>query len=174
MSQSTYSETFPDLVRAYAEQGATDREIAEMLEVSERTLYRWKHAHPGLAEALTVGKDVADRRVEQSLYRKATGYSYDAVKIMQYEGKPVIVPYVEHIAPDTTAMIFWLKNRRPDLWREKSEVDVNMGEDLAARLAAARARVREHNDELYRLGKHPLQLAEAARIAQEAGEQKPE
>jgi len=59
---------------------------------------------------------VADR-----LFLRARGYSHEAVKVMSRGGKeePVMVPYVEHYPPDTTACIFWLKNRRPDLWREK-------------------------------------------------------
>jgi hypothetical protein len=57
--------------------------------------------------------------VEQSLYRRAVGYSYDAVRIMGYAGEYTHVPYVEHLPPDTTACIFWLKNRRRDLWRDR-------------------------------------------------------
>jgi hypothetical protein len=90
-----------------------------------------------------VGKATADARVEQSLYRRALGYSHDAVKIFMPAGAvaPVIAPYVEHYAPDTTAAIFWLKNRRPDECRDKTDVAVSVDESLAAMIAAGRARV---------------------------------
>lgn len=101
--------------------GATDRDIADFFEISEATLYRWKLAHPAFCEALKVGKEPADDRVEQSLYRKATGYSFDTVKIFQFNGTPVVVDYVEHVPPSDTACIFWLKNRRPERWRDKPE-----------------------------------------------------
>jgi len=124
--------------------GATDREIADFFEVTESTLYLWKNTHPEFSEALKTGKGPADNRVEQSLYRRATGYTYDAEKIFQYEGTPVRVDYVEHVAPDVTACIFWLKNRRPEEWREKSEVDLNVT-DLAA--AIEEGRKRAHGDQ---------------------------
>src|SRR5690554_3019152 len=114
-------------VRLAAEHGATDREIAELINVSERTLYRMKHRNEELAEVLKVGKAIADDRVEQSLYRRATGYSFDTVKVFMPAGhiKPVIVPIVEHVPPDTTAAIFWLKNRRKEDWRDKQELEVS-------------------------------------------------
>lgn len=101
--------------------GATDREIAEFFDIDERTLNRWKHDNEAFCQALKVGKAQSDARVEQSLYRKALGYSYDAVKIFMPSGaeKPVYATYVEHVPPDTTACIFWLKNRRPEDWRDK-------------------------------------------------------
>jgi hypothetical protein len=103
--------------------GATDRDAAEFFGVNEATLNRWKLSHPEFCASLKVGKAAADDRVEQSLYRKATGYSFDAEKIFQYEGLPVRVAYVEHIPPSDTACIFWLKNRRPDQWRDKPDGD---------------------------------------------------
>lgn len=112
--------------------GATDRDVADFFEVSEATLNRWKQSHPDFCESLKIGKGPADDRVEQSLYRKATGYSFDAEKIFQYEGTPVRVSYVEHIPPSDTACIFWLKNRRPEQWRDKPEGDSK--DDLMALL----------------------------------------
>ncbi len=112
--------------------GATDREIAEILGVSERTLNYWKKDHAELVAALSVGKEAADARVEQSLYRRALGYSHDAMKFHLVDGEVVETPYTEHYAPDTTAAIFWLKNRKPDDWREKSEVAHSLSEDMAA------------------------------------------
>jgi hypothetical protein len=116
---SKFDPAFIEQGRKLAELGATDREVAEFFDISESTLYLWKHQHKGFSEALKVGKETADNRVEQSLYRRAVGYKHDAVHIAQFQGQPVIVPYVEHHAPDTTACIFWLKNRKPKEWRDK-------------------------------------------------------
>ena len=132
-----------ETARAMSFGGATDREVAEYLGVDESTVHRWKHEHPEFAAALTIGKAAADRRVEHSLYRKAVGYSFDAIKFHAHEGKVTETPYVEHVPPSDTAAIFWLKNRMPEQYREKSEVDVNMNYDLAAEIAKRRARVAE-------------------------------
>jgi hypothetical protein len=104
--------------------GATDEELADYFEVSARTIYRWKAEFPDFCQALKTGKEVADERVERSLYHRAVGYSHEAVKIFMPAGakEPVYASYTEHVPPDTTAAIFWLKNRRGEAWRDKSEV----------------------------------------------------
>lgn len=114
---------FVGIAKKACELGATDRDIAEMLGVSERTISYWRVSRAEFAEALALGKEKADSRVEQSLYRRAVGYTFDAVKIFMPAGAadPVHAPYAEHVAPDTTACIFWLKNRRPAEWRDKRE-----------------------------------------------------
>lgn len=104
--------------------GATDMELADFFDVNVRTIYRWKHEHEEFCQALNKGKDKADERVISSLYQKAVGYEQEAVKIFMPGGatEPVYAPYREKIAPDTTAAIFWLKNRKPAEWRDKQEV----------------------------------------------------
>lgn len=101
--------------------GATDRDIADFFEVSESTLNNWKLKHPALLESLKRSKDEADALVEQSLFRKATGYTHASEKVFQFQGEIVRADTVEHYAPDTTAMIFWLKNRQPDRWRDRRD-----------------------------------------------------
>lgn len=137
---TAYKPDFCEQARKLAELGATDREIAEFFNVNERTLYRWVHEYPEFCQALKVGKDVADDRVERSLYRRAIGYSHDAVKIMQFQGEEIVVPYVEHAPPDVTACIFWLKNRRKAEWRDKVEHEHSVDEGLAEALRLARER----------------------------------
>lgn len=107
--------------------GATDAEIAEFFDVDVRTIYRWKNTHEAFCQALSIGKDEADERVVRSLYHKAIGYEQDAVKIFMPAGaaEPVYAPYVEKVAPDTTAAIFWLKNRRPAEWRDRAALEVS-------------------------------------------------
>jgi hypothetical protein len=114
--------------------GATDREMADFFEVSEQTFNTWKLTHPDFLESLKLGKDASDDRVEQSLYRKALGYSFDSEKIFHYQGQVVRTACVEHVPPDTTACIFWLKNRRHEQWRDKPD---GMGDDnLADKIGA--------------------------------------
>lgn len=116
---SSYKPEYAAQAEKLCRLGATDIEIADFFEVATSTLYRWKSLHSEFSEALKAGKEASDARVERSLYAKATGYTYDAVKIMQYEGEVIEAPYREHVAPDTAAAIFWLKNRRPAEWRDK-------------------------------------------------------
>lgn len=120
---SSYQKGFASQARKICELGATDQEIADFFEVDVRTIYRWKHDHDEFCQALKAGKDIADERVERSLYQKAIGYEQDEVKIfMPAQAKaPVYAPYRAKIAPDTTAAIFWLKNRRSQDWRDKVE-----------------------------------------------------
>lgn len=109
--------------------GATDADIARAFSVSEKTIATWKHRQPDFLQSLKRGKDEADAQVAKSLYRRALGYSHKAVKIIAVargnnQGSVVEeVPYVEKYPPDTTAAIFWLKNRRPELWRDKHDVE---------------------------------------------------
>lgn len=120
---SSFKPEYSEQARKLCLLGATDAELADFFEVSVRTVLRWKAEHEEFCQALKAGKDVADARVERSLYQRAVGYSHDAVKIFLPRGatEPVYAAYVEHCPPDTTAAIFWLKNRQPDQWRDKQE-----------------------------------------------------
>ena len=119
---SKFKPEFVDQVRKLCQLGATDKEIAEFFDVSERTINTWKLESDEFLQALKSGKESSDARVERSLHHRAVGYSYPAVKIFQFQGAPVEVPYVEHVPPDTTACIFWLKNRKQAEWRDKQEL----------------------------------------------------
>lgn len=115
--------------------GATDVEVAKVLGVSVRTLRRWVAEREDLRHALKLAKGVADERVVNSLYHRAIGYTHRAVKIFQDKGVPVIVPYENHVPPDTTACIFWLKNRDRANWRDMQ--DLNVKNATLAELVAA-------------------------------------
>jgi hypothetical protein len=120
---------------AYAKQaaklcdfGATDDELADFFDVHRATIYRWKHEHPEFCDAVKTGKDVADERVERSLYQKATGYNVTEeqavkLKVDKYKEEVEVVQVEKHVPADTTAAIFWLKNRRKDDWRDRKEVE---------------------------------------------------
>jgi transposase-like protein len=126
---SAYRPEFTKQAYHLALLGATDADIARALGVSDTTIDNWKRQHPEFLGSLKAGKDQADANVAKSLYRRALGYSHPAVKIITVArggnaGSDVEeVPYTERYAPDTTAAIFWLKNRRPDLWRDKHDLE---------------------------------------------------
>ena len=136
---SSFKPAFVEQGRKLAELGATDREIADFFGVAERTIHRWQHDFPEFCQALKVGKDAADDRVEKSLYRRAVGYSHDAVKIMQFQGQEIMVPYEEHHAPDVTACIFWLKNRRREQWRDRQDMEHSGSVTIERRVFPAEA-----------------------------------
>lgn len=117
---SSYREEYAKQALKLCRLGAKDKELADFFGVSEQTINAWKEAHPAFLESLKKGKARSDAEVAQSLFHRARGYSHEAVKIFNDSGSPLIVPYTEHYPPDTTAAIFWLKNRRPDLWRDVS------------------------------------------------------
>lgn len=131
---SVYKEEFSKQAEKLALIGATDSEIADFFEVDVRTIYRWKHVHDDFCQALKIGKDVCDDRIERSLYQKASGYEFTEqqafkVKVGKDQEEIEIVDVERHQPADTTAAIFWLKNRRPDDWRDKKEIDNNLKAD---------------------------------------------
>ena len=124
---SSYREEFARQGQMLCEMGATDQEIADFFEVDVRTIYRWKHDHEDFCQALKVGKDIADDRVERSLYQRAIGYEQDEVKIFMPANAPgpVYAPFRAKVAPDVTAAIFWLKNRRRTEWRDVKSNEIS-------------------------------------------------
>ena len=130
---TAYKKKFADQARILASLGATDLEQAQFFEVSIRTLHRWKIDHPAFREALELGKEQADAKVEQSLYKRAVGYTFDSEKHMVVDGELVRVETMEHVPPDTKAALAWLYNRRPDAWRTVNHIkhDVEPEGELA-------------------------------------------
>jgi len=106
--------------------GATDAQLADFFEVSLSTISLWKVEHTEFSDAIKIPKDQANERVAQSLYRRAMGYEHDEVDIKVVDKEIVITPIRKYYPPDSTAMIFWLKNRQPDQWRDKTEVSGEM------------------------------------------------
>lgn len=101
--------------------GATDKELADFFEVAEATITTWKKSHPEFLVSIKEGKALSDAEVADKLFKRATGYEHKETKVFLHEGAPVLVDVEKHYPPDATSAIFWLKNRRPDLWREKVE-----------------------------------------------------
>lgn len=117
-----------DNVRLLAERGFTDKEMSNVFGITEQTWNNWKSAHPHFFESLKEWKRSADANVERALFERATGYSHPEDKIFNDSGKAMRVETVKHYPPDTTAGIFWLKNRQPDKWRDK--VDIESEQDV--------------------------------------------
>lgn len=125
-----YKTEYAKLAVKAAKLGATDIEIADMLDVDVRTLYRWKATNAEFCQSLKVGKEEADKRVERSLFARAVGYEHDEVDIRALGGEIVQTPIRKYYPPDTTAAIFWLKNRKPEEWRDKVEHAGNIGVEV--------------------------------------------
>jgi hypothetical protein len=131
-----------DLARKFCMLGATDDELARLLEVPRETIDAWLAEVVEFADAVKAGRDVADATVAERLYARAIGFSHPAVKIFQSGGAPLEVPYTEHYPPDIQACIFWLRNRRRQDWRDKIEHEQTAASDLLAELDAAGERAR--------------------------------
>lgn len=121
-----YNKEFhPKLALLLAEKGLTLPQIAEQMKVAPSTVSKWQVEHVEFSEALKNGKEGPDDLVERSLFERATGFKHTVQKPMSVSngtgmGSEIeIVEFEERIVPDVTAQIFWLKNRRPERWREK-------------------------------------------------------
>ena len=113
------------LLEGWARDGLTDEQIAGNIGINTSTLYDWKNKFPKISEALKKGKEVVDIQVENALLKRALGYTYkETTSECDENGELKVTKVVtKEVVPDTTAQIFWLKNRRPDLWRDKQNIE---------------------------------------------------
>ncbi|WP_027701811.1 transposase [Metaclostridioides mangenotii] len=115
-------------IEGWARDGLTNKQISQNIGISEETLYKWIVKYTELSESLKRGKEVVDREVENALLKRALGYEYIETTKEGIGGQLKVTKEVtKQVAPDVTAQIFWLKNRKPEEWREKKEVQ-HMGE----------------------------------------------
>lgn len=124
--QTAFKAEYVDLAYKYCLLGATDKTLAEFFNVAESTINLWKLKQPKFLDALKRGKVVADANVASSLYRRAMGYSHPETHVSNYQGQITLTEITKHYAPDVTSCIYWLKNRQPDKWRDKIEIDTNV------------------------------------------------
>ena len=111
------------LLEGWARDGLTDEQIAGNIGINTSTLYDWKNKFPKISEALKKGKEVVDIQVENALLKRALGYEFQETRVERSDKDGTkIIQTLKHIPADTTAQIFWLKNRRPDKWRDKPEM----------------------------------------------------
>lgn len=121
-------------IEGWARDGFTDEQISHNMGIHPSTLYDWKDKYPDISESLKRGKEVIDRQVENALLKRALGYEYEEVKQIREKddyGKDRVrvEKTVRQVTPDTTAQIFWLKNRKPEDWRKKTAKEYR-AEDL--------------------------------------------
>src|SRR5690606_22946308 len=111
-------------IEGWAMDGLTDEQIAHNIGINVATIYEWKKRFPEIDNALKKGKEVVDIQVENALLKRALGYEYEETKvIVETDGRKRVERIKKHVLPDVTAQIFWLKNRRPDKWRDKKEIE---------------------------------------------------
>lgn len=146
---SKYNVEFVKQAYKLALLGAKNPELADFFEVNTDTIKEWRKIHPEFSAALKKGKELADMRVSKNLYKRANGFYYDEVTHEEIEikqpgaevGKKIIVPATlkkvvrKMVVPDTTAQIFWLKNRQPDKWRDKNELSLTVPEEQVFTIA---------------------------------------
>ena len=121
-----YKDEYAEQARKICLLSATDDDLANFFEVSTSTINNWKIAHPEFLESIKAGKIQADSEVANRLYNRAMGYSHAEDKIFNDNGKALVVETVKHYPPDATSAIFWLKNRRPDQWRDTKNIEGNL------------------------------------------------
>ena len=128
---SKYKEEFCGQATKLCRLGATDKQLSDFFSVTEKTLNLWKKKHPEFLQSLKVGKEESDNQVVRSLFERATGYSHPDTHISNYQGKITVTEIVKHYPPDTTACIFWLKNRDKENWRDRPDDGGSALEDFA-------------------------------------------
>ena len=139
--------------KSLAMEGLTDEEIAKRMEIAKSTLNKWKIDYPEFKEALEMGKEPADAEVELSLYKRAVGYKYKEKKVivtMDKDGnqQPARIETTEkEVIPDVTAQIFWLKNRRPDRYRDKQDIDINPDKEITFLVSPASKMKKEESSD---------------------------
>ena len=148
---------------AWARNGLTDEQIAQNMGIGTRTLYEWKQKYPQISQSLKINKEIVDTQVENALLKRALGYSFTETtkerKLNDETGKYEMVTtkeIVKEVTPDTTAQIFWLKNRKPEEWRDKKDVTVDgsvhsvissmSDEDLNERIANLKGKLGIHDE----------------------------
>ena len=110
-----------DMVLA-ARNGVTDKYIANFFQINELTVNRWKKKYPEFSKSLNLSKEDLNNDVKRSLWERAIGYSCNEVKCFVINGEIKTKTIIKHYPPDPTSMIFWLKNREREHWRDVQEV----------------------------------------------------
>lgn len=134
MAKPKYEEWLTDdgllRISGWARDGLTYQQIADNMRINVTTLRDWRKAYPSIDSALKESADIADRHVENALYKRALGYTYDEVtqelRLNKETGEERFVEtrrVTKQVLPDVTAQIYWLKNRKPKDWRDKREDD---------------------------------------------------
>jgi len=143
MAKLKYDEdTFPLLAEGYARNGLSDVQIAANLRISKFTFYEYVKRFPNFSNALKRGKSPVDNEVENALLKRAKGFEYEEKHTEVEIGadgvpRPAKIKTVKrYVAPDTGAIAFWLKNRRPEDWRERQEITAKIVSEFESKTDA--------------------------------------
>ena len=140
---TTYLPENAEIARQACMIGATNDTLAERFEVCRRTIDNWIATIPEFSAAVRQGREVADVAVVSALFARATGMEQKMTKVFCHRGQPVTANYLAYLPPDVRACIFWLRNRRPDQWRENRPLTAEGDDrDWVSELEAASERVR--------------------------------
>ena len=129
-AKTKYDESFPVRVLELAGKGLTNKEIAKQLGISRTSFYEYKKNISEFLDAIKKGKEPIDDDVEDSMLKRAMGYDYEeqvTEERISEDGTrhPAVVrTFKKHMPGDTTAQIFWLKNRRPNEWRDARNIEL--------------------------------------------------
>ena len=147
MARAKYKEwlTKESLIKleGWARDGLTDEQIAHNIGISRKTLSDWKNKYGDISDTLKKGKEVVDIQVENALLKRALGYEFvEVTKELAETGLIVTKKVTKQQAPDTTAAIFWLKNRKPNEWRDKSQTELSGSVDINERSKEIQERIK--------------------------------
>ncbi len=138
---TVYTPENDEIARVACMLGATNETLAERFEVCRRTIDNWIATIPEFSFAVRQGRQVADETVISALFARAKGMEQKMTKVFCHRGQPVTANYTVHLPPDVCACIFWLRNRRPEQWRENRPlVDAKDDEAWVRELEEASAR----------------------------------
>lgn len=132
------------LLEAWARNGLTDEQIAKNIGISKQTFYIWKKEYSDFFDALKKGKEIVDIQVENALLKRALGYEYEEIS-EKFEMGILTERKVtkKQVVPDTTAQIFWLKNRKPEEWRDKRNVETKVELETDGFMSALKGEISE-------------------------------
>ena len=146
-------------LQGWARDGLSDEQIAANMGITDSTFYEWKKKYSEISEALKEGKDAVDRQVENALLKSALGYKYDEVTKELRDDELVVTKVVhKEVQRNTTAQIFWLKNRKRAEWRDRVENAITGADGGAVKVetltdADVDARIKELESKLKELDK---------------------
>jgi hypothetical protein len=139
---SNYNPAYCTVVKKMVRLGATTIEVAAALDMPVHRVYAWRAAYQEFSDSFKIAMTTATDRVERSLFEKATGYTYPSERIFcNKNGTVTRVPIVEHVPPETAAAIFWLKNRRPEVWADTKTFAGDPNNPVTLALAEAQGSV---------------------------------
>ena len=141
-----YRQEYAEQARKLCLLGFTDKQLAVFFGVNESTINRWKQKYPEFCKSIKSGKVIADAQVAESLFKRATGIEVTEVEVRDDGKKKVKRVTKKHIPPDPTAQIFWLKNRQPELWRDKPTVENSAQEAVPVQIIVQTVDARANND----------------------------